>query len=154
MRNLFVLGLALTLVSSGCGSDKGTATTTRNTALDQSAARFAVQVQAELRRGRFAHVWRSLHPVQKRAVSARRLASCYPRKAYPTTVGFRATEVKDVSWQVPGSDTFSAAKEVTVTATSGGKTIDTFPQHVVRVGGRWTWMLSRSYFLRAKRGGC
>ena len=154
MRKLFALGAALSLIAAGCGGGKKAATPTRNTALDQSAARFVVRIQAELRRGNFARAWRSLHPVQKRAVSRRRLASCYPRNAFPRTVTFRATKVQDVSWQVPGSNTFSEAKEVTVTARSAGKTVDTFTQHVVSLSGAWTWMLSASFFRAAKRGSC
>jgi hypothetical protein len=62
--------------------------------------------------------------------------------------------VRDVVWQVPGTKTISEAKEVTVTASSAGKKLETFEQHTVRVGGKWTWMLSRQYFARAKRGTC
>jgi hypothetical protein len=154
VRKLFALGAALTLIAAGCGGGKKAATTTRNTALDQSAAHFVVGVQADLRRGNFARAWRSLHPAQKRAVSRPLLASCYPRNAFPRTVTFHATQVQDVTWQVPGSNTFSEAKEVTVTAKSAGKTVDTFTQHVVRVGGAWTWMLSAAFFRAAKRGTC
>ena len=59
-----------------------------------------------------------------------------------------------MSWQVPGTNTFAEAKEVTVKAESAGKTVDTFKQHTVRVGPRWTWMLSRAFFNKARAGGC
>jgi hypothetical protein len=113
-----------------------------------------VRVQAALRRGRFATAWRSLHPAEKRVITVQRLASCYPRNAFPRRITFRASEVRDVVWQVPGSKTISEAKEVTVTATSGGKTIERFKQHTVLVGRTWTWMLSQPYFAKARRGAC
>jgi hypothetical protein len=62
--------------------------------------------------------------------------------------------VRDVVWQVPGTNTISEAKEVTVTASSDRKTIDTFKQHVVSVGRRWTWVLSRAFYDKARRGAC
>jgi hypothetical protein len=154
VRNLWLLG-PLVALAAGCGNG-GSSTTTaaRNTALDRSAARFVVGVQAQLRRGQFEQVWRSLHPAQKRSVSARRLASCYPGNAYPRTVTFRASEVRDVSWHVPGTSGLSDAEAVTVTATARGKSVDTFEQHIVRAGGTWRWMLSRAFFTKAKRGAC
>jgi hypothetical protein len=143
----------LVLLIAGCGSSRRHAPN-RNQALDQSAARFAVQIQAQLLRGEFTRAWRTLYPTQKRVVSAERLSTCYPRSAYPSTVTFRATEVRDVAWTVPGTTKTTPAKELTITATSRGrpKLIDT--QHVVRADGGWTWMLSAKYFGRAKRGAC
>jgi hypothetical protein len=148
------LGLiaAVALLLAGCGDGGGSTTTARNPKLDRSAARFVVAVQAQLRRGQFARAWRSLHPAQKRVVSAARLAGCYPENAYPRTVTFRASEVSDVSWQVPGTEGLSDAEAVTVTATARGKVIDTFEQHITRSGGAWHWMLSRAFFAKAKRG--
>jgi hypothetical protein len=156
VRKTFALGTAVALLAAGCGSGKHSTGTTaaRTSPGNQAAAQAVVRVQAELRRGQFATAWRSLHPAEKRAISARRLASCYPRNAFPRTVTFRASEVRDVVWQVPGTKTISEAKEVTVTASSGGKSLVTFKQHTVRVGGAWTWMLSRQYFAKAKRGKC
>jgi hypothetical protein len=154
VRKLCVLA-AVALTAAGCGNGGGSTTTiARDKALDQSAARFAVQVQAQLRRGRFPQAWRSLHPAQQRVVSAGRLASCYPRNRYPRAVTFRASEVRDVSWQVPGTSGLSDAEAVTVTASSGGKTIETFDQHIVRRNGAWRWMLTRVYFDKAKAGAC
>ena len=153
MRKLATL-CALALLASSCGDNGGSTTTARNAALDESAARFVVNVQAQLRRGRFAQAWRALHPVQKRVVSAQRLARCYPRNAYPRTVTFRAHEVRDVSWNVPGTTGLSDAEAVAVTATSGGKTIDSFDQHITRSGDTWHWMLSRAFFNKARRGAC
>ena len=152
MRNFAVLA-ARAVLAAGCG-DGGSTTTARNRALDRSAAGFVVNVQAQLRRGQFTRAWRSLHPAQKRAVSATRLAGCYPKNAYPRTVTFHATEVRDVSWRVPGTTGLSDAEAVRVRATAGGETIDTFEQHIVRVRGGWRWMLSRAFFDRARRGVC
>jgi hypothetical protein len=156
VRKAFALGsAALAVMAAGCGSSGNSGTTVaRSSADDKAAAQAVVRVQAELRRGNFANAWRSLHPAEKRVISVQRLASCYPRNAFPRPVTFRASEVRDVVWQVPGSTTISEAKEVTVTATSAGKTLETFKQHSVRVGGTWTWMLSRAYFAKAKRGAC
>jgi hypothetical protein len=154
VRKLCVLA-AIALATAGCGSD-GSSTTTvaRSSELDQSAARFVVQVQAQLRRGEFARAWRSLHPAEQRVVSAQRLASCYPGNFYPRTVTFRASEIRDVSWQVPGTSGLSDAESVTVTASSGGKAIDTFEQHIVRRDRTWRWVLSSTFFAKAKRGAC
>ena len=154
MRKLGLVG-AVALLVAGCGNGGGSTTTTaRNAALDQSAARFVVRVQAQLRRGQFARAWRSLHPAQKRVVSAGRLAACYPRNAYPRTVTFRASQVRDVSWNVPGTTGLSDAEAVAVTASAGGKTIDSFEQHITRSRGAWHWMLSRAFFDKARRGRC
>ena len=145
---------ALALVAAGCGGNGGSTPTARDRAADASARRFAVSVQAQLRRGQFERAWRSLHPAQKRFVSAQRLTSCYPRNVYPRTVTFRATEVQQVRWHVPGTAGLSDADAVTVTATSRGRTVDVFEQHIVRSGGTWRWMLSRVFFDRARRGAC
>jgi hypothetical protein len=153
VRKLWVVGV-FALAAAGCGSGGGSTTVARNTALDESAARFVVQVQAQLRRGHFAQVWRSLHPAEQRVVSARRLAACYPRGYYPRSVTFKASEVRDVSWRVPGTSGLSDAEAVTVTASSGGQTIDTFDQHIVRRAGAWRWILSRAFFEKADRGTC
>ena len=152
MRKLGLL--AAVLLISGCGNGGGSTTSARNTGLDKSAARFVVAVQAQLRRGQFARAWRSLHPAEKRVVSAQRLAACYPRNAYPRTVTFRAHEVRDVTWNVPGTTGLSDAEAVAVTATAGGRTIDSFDQHITRTDGAWHWMLSRPFFRKAARGAC
>jgi hypothetical protein len=154
VRKSFALSVILATVAAGCGSGKHAGATPSASPGNQAAAQAVVRVQAQLRRGEFATAWRSLHPAEKQAISAKQLASCYPRNAFPRTVTFRASEVRDVVWQVPGSSTISEAKEVTVTASSAGKSVDTFKQHAIRVGGKWTWMLSRQYFARAKRGAC
>jgi hypothetical protein len=156
VRKVFVLGATLALLAAGCGSSNSAGTTTlrKTSPGDQAAARAVVRVQAQLRRGEFSTAWRTLYPAEKRVISADRLAACYPANAFPRTVTFRASLVEDVSWEVPGTSTFSEAKEVTVRAESGGKTVDTFKQHTVRVGKGWTWMLSRAFFDKARSGGC
>ena len=153
---VFALGAALALLAAGCGGgDKASTTTTATPDPgDEAAARALVRVQAELRRGNFATAWQSLHPAQRKVVSVQRVATCYPRAEFPRSVTFRATRVENVAWQVPGTSTISAAKAVTITATSGGKKVATFKQHTVRAGGRWTWMLSSAYFKKAKNGNC
>jgi hypothetical protein len=155
MRKSFAFAAAIGLLAAGCGSSKhAAATRTTGAAQAETAARFVVGIQAELRRGAFATAWRTLHPAQKRLVSAQRLSACYPHNAFPRTVTFRATRVRDVTWRVPGTAHPSQAKEVRVTATSSGRRVDSFAQHVVRVGGAWTWMLSRRFFDAARRGAC
>ncbi len=145
------LSLAL---AAGCGSSDNGSNTRDEQALNQAAARFVVRVQADLRLGKFQRAWRSLHPAEKRVVSTKRLASCYPRDEFPGTVTFRATQAEDVDWLVPGTTDSQEAKEVTVIAKSPGAKGETFTQHVVRVGGQWKWMLSKPFFDRAKRGAC
>lgn len=141
------------ILLAGCGSSRHHSSA-RNHALDQSAARFVVRTQAELRLGEFGRAWRTLAPAERRLISARRLASCYPRNEFATTVTFHASRVGDVSWTVPGTSAPAAAKEVTVTATSPGRPKETFTQHLVRLHGRWAWMLSGHYFELARRGKC
>jgi hypothetical protein len=147
---------AVAVLAAGCGSDaKNTVTTNRGEReLDQSAARFVVQVQAQLKRGKFAQAWRTLHPAERRVVSAKRLASCYPKDQFRGTVTFRATKTRDVRWLVPGTKDSVDAKEVTVTAASSGGPKQTFTQHLVRTNGGWAWMLSEQYFDAAKSGSC
>jgi hypothetical protein len=152
VRRFLVLA-PIGLLLAGCGSSKHVAPR-RNHALDESAANFAVRTQAELRLGSFAKAWRTLHPVEQRVISVKRLASCYPRNEFAATVTFHASRVGDVSWTVPGESAPVAAKEVTLTATSPGRPKQTFTQHVVRLHGRWAWMLSRQYFELARRGRC
>jgi hypothetical protein len=152
--SLFLVAVAA--VAAGCGSSSSTQQTTRadNPAVDQSAARFVVRIQAQLKRGQFAQAWRTLHPAEKRAVSAQRLASCYPKNQFPGTVTFRATKTRDVRWLVPGTSDSVDAKEVTVTATLAYGSKQTFLQHLVRRGSGWAWMLSKQYFNAARRGSC
>jgi hypothetical protein len=154
VRKASVLLLLLTVLAAGCGSSSDSKTSTESHALDQSAARFVVQVQALLKRGRFAAAWRTLHPAEKRVVPVARLASCYPKGQFPGTVTFRATKTRDVNWLVPGTTDSVAAKEVTVSAVSTGRPKQTFTQHIVRRGSEWSWMLSRQYFAAAKSGKC
>ena len=155
VRKPLVSVLLLTTVLAGCGSSAKTPKPNGDIrALDQSAARFVVRIQAQLKRGEFAQAWRTLHPAERRVVSARRLASCYPRNQFPGTVTFRATRTRDVRWLVPGTSDSVRAKEVSVTATSPGQPKQTFTQHVVRRDGRWAWMLSKHYFDAARRGRC
>lgn len=144
-------------LAAGCGSSSSTQqTSTRadNRSVDQSAARFVVTIQAQLKRGQFARAWQTLHPAEKRVVSAQRLASCYPKSQFPGTVTFRATKTRDVRWLVPGTSDSADVKEVTVTATLGDGSKQTFTQHLVRRGGGWAWMLSKQYFNAARRGAC
>jgi hypothetical protein len=149
------LGLAVAvLLLPGCGSTGRPAAPRRNHALDQSAARFAVRIQAQLRLGEFSKAWRSLHPAERRVVSVKRLASCHPKKEFPASVTFHATHVQDVQWNVPGTSGTVSAKEITLTATSPGQPRQRFTQHVVRRRGGWVWMLSQLYFRTASRGSC
>ena len=155
MRKLLAIPCALALLAGGCGSSSGTGTTTRRSGpnLDKGAARFAVQHEAELANRKFAKAWRSLHPAQQRVVSARRIASCYPRYAYPGPVTFRAKTVADVRWTVPGTGETTDAKAVTLTAKVGKKSTS-FADHIVRVDGEWKWSLSEAAFRLAKAGKC
>jgi hypothetical protein len=160
MRNVrkgsIAVAAAVAALAAGCGSSgsKGTTTHADNPAVDESAARFVVKVQAQLKRGQFAQAWQTLHPAEKRVVTAQRLASCYPKNQFPGTVTFRATKTRDVRWLVPGSKDSVDAKEVTVTATLADGSKQTFLQHLVRRGSGWSWMLSRQYFNAARRGSC
>ena len=150
------LVLLLAVVAAGCGSGSktsATATSPDESNASESAARFVVAVQAQLKRGQFAKAWKTLHPAEQRAVSAKRLASCYPRGQFPGTVTFRARDARDVRWTVPGGET-EDAKEITIVATSTGQPKQTFKQHVVRKDGEWKWMLSAAYFKQAKAGPC
>jgi hypothetical protein len=153
VRKPAVLAVLCVGLASGCGSGKHTDTRAEQ-ALNQSAARFAVETQAQLRRGEFRRAWRTLHPAEQRVVSTAQLASCYPRNDFPGTVTFRASQAQDVKWRVPGASEPTDAKAVTVTATSLGRPKDTFTQHVVRIDGHWTWMLSQKFFQNAKNGRC
>ena len=152
MRKFLVLA-PIAVLLAGCGSSKH-AVPPRTDALDQSAAKFVVRIQAELRLGEFPLAWRTLDPVERRLISVQRLASCYPRNEFAATVTFHASRVGGVSWTVPGTSAPVAAKEVTVTATSPGRPRQTFAQHLVRIHGRWAWMLSGHYFELARRGRC
>jgi hypothetical protein len=157
MRRLVVLAVA-PLVVAACGSHSATqsaTTTSRHEKIaDESAAQFVVRVQAQLKRGQFAQAWQTLHPAERRVVSAQRLGACYPRDEFPGAVTFRARAVRDVRWTVPGTGNTTDAKEITLTATSSAAPKQTFKQHVVRRGSGWAWMLSSAYFRRAKTGSC
>lgn len=151
--SLFLVAVAL--LAAGCGSSSNqTSTAAQTPRLDESAARFVVRVQAQLKQGKFAQAWQTLHPAEKRVVSVQKLASCYPKGDFPGTVTFRATKSRDVHWLVPGTKNTVEAKEVTVTAASSGDGKQTFQQHLVRQGTSWAWMLSKHYFDAARSGGC
>jgi hypothetical protein len=156
VRKSSILLLLVAGLAAGCGSSGNGATSTKpqQRAVDQSAARFAVHNQALLKQGKFAAAWRTLHPAEKRVVSARQLAACYPKNQDPGTVTFRATKVRDVRWLVPGTSNSVDAKELTMTVTSPAQPKQTFKQHLVRQGGGWAWMLSATYFADAKAGKC
>ena len=154
MRKSLLIAVPLVALATGCGSSSATKSTTTDSRANESAARFAAAVQAELKRGHFAAAWRTLHPAEKRVVSATRLASCYPRNQFPGAVTFRAREAKDVRWRVPGTADTTDAKEITITATSRTEPKQTFKQHLVRMNGAWKWMLSSAYFAKAKSGKC
>jgi hypothetical protein len=153
VRKGIAVAFALALLASGCGSTKKTATRTTSK-LDEGAAKFAVSVQAQLKSGRFARAWRSLHPAERKVVPAQQLASCYPKNEFPRSVAFRARQVRDVRWTVPGTAETTDAKEVTIAVTAANRRAETFTQHVVRVRGGWAWMLSGAYFKRARAGKC
>jgi hypothetical protein len=157
MRSAACLLVLLAFVAAGCGSNSKTSATTATSPdesnASESAARFVVAVQAQLKRGQFAKAWKTLHPAEKRVVTVQRLASCYPRDQFPGTVTFRARNARDVRWTVPGGET-EDAKEITIVATSTGQPKQTFKQHVVRENGAWKWMLSNAYFKQAKAGTC
>jgi hypothetical protein len=156
MRWATYLLLSLAFVAAGCGSSSKTSATTTSpdeSNASESAARFVVAVQAQLKRGQFAKAWKTLHPAERRVISAQRLASCYPRGQFPGTVTFRARDARDVRWTVPGGQT-EDAKEITIVATSPGQPKQTFKQHVVRENGAWKWMLSSAYFKQARAGKC
>jgi hypothetical protein len=154
VRKSLLIVVPFVALSAGCGSSSATKSTTTDSRANQSAARFAVDVQAELKRAHFAAAWRTLHPAEKRVVSATRLASCYPRNQFPGAVTFRAREAKDVRWRVPGTADTTDAKEITIAATSRTEPKQTFKQHLVRMNGAWKWMLSSAYFAKAKSGKC
>ena len=156
MRKGLAIVFGLALLTGGCGSSGGGETTRARTTpkADDAAAKFAVRVQAQLKSGRFAEAWRTLHPAERNVVSAQRLASCYPRNQFPAAATFRARKVRDVRWTVPGTGETGDAKEITIAVSSKNGPADTFTQHVVRVGGGWAWMLSSAYFKRAKNGTC
>jgi hypothetical protein len=160
VRKSLVIAFAGVFLAAGCGSSTTSPTITPSTPSkaetkqNQNAAQFVVRIQAELKQGKFAQAWRTLHPAEKRAVSAQRLASCYPRNQFPGTVTFRARDVADVRWTVPGTGDTTDAKEITIAVTSPGQPSQSFKQHVVRSGGGWAWMLSSAYFTRAKSGTC
>jgi hypothetical protein len=156
VRKSPLLLLLLTALLAACGSsgNGSTTSTSVDATLDQSAARFAVRNQALLKQGNFTAAWRTLHPAEKRVVSAGRLAACYPKNEFPGTVTFRATKTRNVRFVVPGTSDSTDAKAVTVTATAAGQPKQTFEQHLVRQGGGWAWMLSAKYFAAAKAGKC
>jgi hypothetical protein len=157
VRKELTLVFAFVLLASGCGSGGGGTTTTGNVTVpiaDQTAAQFAVVVQAQLKSGRFREAWQTLHPAERKVVSVQRLASCYPKNEFPGAVTFRARQVRDVRWTVPGTGETTDAKEVTIVAKSAKAPPQTFTQHVVHVGKSWAWMLSGAYFRRAKAGTC
>src|SRR4051812_26493595 len=137
MRKVLVITLVPVLVAAGCGATskptKATSTVSPNESnANESAARFVVRVQAQLKRAHFAAAWRTLHPAERQIVSIQRLASCYPRNQFPGTVTFRARNARDVRWTVPGGET-TDAKEITIVATSPSEPKQVFKQHVVRV---------------------
>jgi hypothetical protein len=156
MRVAACLLVLVAFVIAGCGSSSKTSATTTSpdeSNASESAARFVVAVQAQLKRGQFAKAWKTLHPAERRVISAQRLASCYPRDQFPGTVTFRARNARAVRWTVPGGETEDAT-EITIVATSAGQPKQTFKQHVVRENREWKWMLSAPYFKRAKAGTC
>ncbi len=160
MRLLAPVSLAAVLAAAaGCGSSESTPAP-RQTPVVDPAARFAVRVDVELTRGRFARAWRSLHPEQQRLLSPAALADCWTRSSLAgeeRTLRFEARRVTDERAAVPGTSRGprpSRAVHVRVLLSDDGTVLDTITQHVFRVGGGYRWIVSEGIMRAFRRGAC
>lgn len=153
-----VVAVAGAALAAGCGSSSSEGTTAPPTAVTDPAARFVVRIDADLTRGRFRRVWRSLHPAQQRILSATALADCWSKQAqFERAVQFEARDVRDTAWTIPGGPAQpqpARAVRVRIFAVGSRKALDVFTQHVFRVGNRYRWIVRAKILRDFRHGAC
>ena len=146
-------------LAAGCGSDTSTPAP-KQTGVTDPAARFAVRVDVDLTRGRFAKAWQSLHPAQQRLLSPTALADCWSRSSFAEeerSLRFEAKDVSDEPVPVPGvagEPRPSRAVRVKILHPGEARVLDTITQHVFRVGDGYRWIVSAAIMRDFRRGAC
>jgi hypothetical protein len=137
----------LALALAGCGGDVDPATT--------PAGRAQVKYLQDLYNGRFGPAYDSLHPAYKKIVSRSQFSDC---AASTIPVGqldsIDVLDVFDDPIQIPDAGEQKAkAVRVRLTSTSG-ETLEPFENHEVKVGDRWTWVMSDRAVTEYQAGRC
>ena len=141
------LAVSLVIAVAGCGG---------NDNAGDDAGAFVVQVNSDVLEGDFGDAYDSLHPAQKRILgSSERLERCLEGQLpdYPEDAKYVTTKTQVQPWTIPG-DGRSSSTAVMVDVREGDRVIDRFTQHVFRVGGKWTWILSGPLVKAARTGAC
>jgi hypothetical protein len=165
MRTMSVAALALALAvalalaacgGGGSGSSNTAPRQTTATVHSESAGQFMIRVDKYWAAGQWGRVWKLLHPVQQKLVTAEQLASYEDQQAGygypdPADAKYRVKESYPEAWVIPGGPKGTRpATAVTVqgfleTALENGtpapSVLWTNTAHAFRVGHRWAWIL-------------
>jgi hypothetical protein len=144
---------ALAVGAAACGGNNS------STASGSDPGAFVAEVNGDVLGGRFDDAFELLHPAQKRIVgSADRLERCLTGEVpdYPDGARYVTRETRVQPWPIPGTGERASSTAVTVEVRGGSpeRVVDRFTQHVFRVGGKWTWILSAPLVKAARTGAC
>ena len=137
-RAAVVLSLLVALVGS----------TAATAASGQTARAFTVHVWALNSDARYAAQWALLHPGQRRLLRRATFVAC-SRKAYgpPRDDSVSAIGTRPASVAISGTGRRVPGVAVSfVLVSSSGKTFGPYVQHVVRVNGKWHWVMAGGVF--------
>ena len=124
------------------------------------AGEFAAAVVRMIGGNRYARAWRSLHPVHRRAAPRALYVGCEELTPIPGTVAkVDVLRASDESVRVPGIDALARGKAVQVRIVIVGDAADKAvvvedTVHLVRVAGRWAWILPPARFRDYNAGRC
>jgi hypothetical protein len=138
------------VVASGCGSSGSSGS-------GETPGAFITRILQEELSGRWAAQWGELHPGHQRLITRAQYVTCSETLATNVATGretFDVRSVRDQAIHVRGVPE-RTAKLVTIRlARSGGSDGVTYRLHAVREGGRWTWILGRSFLDAVAHGRC
>ncbi|MGH9025790.1 MAG: hypothetical protein ACRDWD_06720 [Acidimicrobiia bacterium] len=143
------------MAASACGGDRPAPATPTEAA----AAEFALARFGEWDRQEFAKAWTHLHPAQQAIVPRDQFTWCYAeRNGDPGIKNFGLSgEITHTTVRIPGTrlDADATIVPIELVSESGdGDITDLRQVPVIRVKGRWTWILPRGYPRDFRRIGC
>ena len=132
---------------------------TQARAADDAPA-FAARLVRQIGGNRYALAWQTLHPRQQLAAPQREYVSCEERTPIPgKVVSVRVLRSSDATFDVAGVEQAVTGKAVKVRIVIAGfampegvSVLDTV--HLVRVDGRWRWILPPESFERYADDSC
>lgn len=139
-------GAALLLAAAGCGGSSR-----------EDPGAFITRILHEELAGQWAAQWGELHPGHRQLITRAQYVTCSEAIGTNVATGHETLSVRgvrDVPIHVRNVPERSA-KLVTIVLRSGaGDRPTTYHLHAVLDGGRWTWILGRSFLDALARGQC